>query len=62
MAWLAKHPQSVTRPYLDALIAGLKEQGVKEFAAAGFCYGGRYVFDLALDVSVVSLLRARKRV
>nr|ASN74467.1 dienelactone hydrolase [Glaciozyma antarctica] len=58
MGWLGKHPQSVTRPYLDALIAGLKEQGVKEFAATGYCYGGRYVFDLALDhiikVAIVS--------
>ncbi|KAH8832877.1 alpha/beta-hydrolase [Flagelloscypha sp. PMI_526] len=56
--WFPKHTQEYTRPPLDKVIAGLKEKGIKEFAATGYCYGARYVFDLAFDdllkVSVVS--------
>lgn len=29
------------------MISSLKEKGVKEFAAVGYCYGARLVFDLA---------------
>jgi len=54
-----------TRPCIDNVIAALKEQGITSFAAIGFCYGARYVFDLAFDnvikvaaVSHPSLLQA----
>ncbi|KAF9219730.1 alpha/beta-hydrolase [Gyrodon lividus] len=49
MAWLGKHNADATRPPLDKVIAALEAQGVKEFAATGYCFGGRYVFDLAFD-------------
>ncbi|KAK7027269.1 hypothetical protein VNI00_015358 [Paramarasmius palmivorus] len=49
VAWFSKHTQETTRPILDKVINSLKEQGVKEFGATGYCFGGRYVFDLALD-------------
>ncbi|KAF8677884.1 hypothetical protein AX14_004748 [Amanita brunnescens Koide BX004] len=48
-AWLARHGEDVTRPIVDNVIDALKEQGVKKFAATGYCFGGRYVFDLAFD-------------
>ncbi|TFK25108.1 dienelactone hydrolase endo-1,3,1,4-beta-D-glucanase [Coprinopsis marcescibilis] len=48
-AWFAKHGASETRPPLDRVTAGLKEQGVTSFGATGYCFGGRYVFDLGFD-------------
>ncbi|KAJ7173460.1 dienelactone hydrolase endo-1,3,1,4-beta-D-glucanase [Mycena filopes] len=47
--WLAKHTQVKTRPVIDKVIAALKAEGVTGFAAVGYCFGGRYVFDLAVD-------------
>jgi dienelactone hydrolase len=41
MAWLATHGQKDTRPPLDKLIEGLKERGITEFAATGYCFGGK---------------------
>lgn len=49
MKWFGTHGQAVTRPILDNVIKALKEEGVTEFAATGYCFGGRYVFDLAYD-------------
>ncbi|KAJ6465153.1 dienelactone hydrolase endo-1,3,1,4-beta-D-glucanase [Mycena vitilis] len=48
------HGQDVTRPIIDEVIGALQEQGVKSFAAVGYCFGGRYVFDLAFD-NVISV-------
>jgi dienelactone hydrolase len=57
-AWVSQHPQSVVRPMLDKVVAALKEQGIIKFGTTGYCFGGRYVFDLAIDnvahVSVAS--------
>ncbi|KAJ3874147.1 hypothetical protein F5051DRAFT_462723 [Lentinula edodes] len=39
----------IARPLLDKVIAALKGQGVTAFAASGYCYGGRLVFDLAFE-------------
>ncbi|KAG2144592.1 dienelactone hydrolase [Suillus clintonianus] len=47
--WLATHGTEVTRPPLDKVIAALKEEGVTKFGATGYCFGGRYTFDLAFD-------------
>ncbi|KAJ7173459.1 dienelactone hydrolase endo-1,3,1,4-beta-D-glucanase [Mycena filopes] len=48
--WFAKgHSQVETRPVLDKVIAALKAEGVTTFAAVGYCFGGRYVFDLAIE-------------
>lgn len=56
--WFAKHGQDKTRPLLDKVLAALKEEGVTKILATGYCYGARYVFDLAfdnlIDVAVVS--------
>jgi dienelactone hydrolase len=47
------------------VINGLKERGITQFGATGYCFGARYVFDLAFDgvikaavVSHPSLLEA----
>ncbi|KAG7444447.1 dienelactone hydrolase endo-1,3,1,4-beta-D-glucanase [Guyanagaster necrorhizus] len=47
--WLANHSAADTRPALDRVIAALKESGITEFGATGYCFGGRYVFDLAFE-------------
>jgi dienelactone hydrolase len=49
MKWFGSHTNEFTRPPLDKVIAGLKEQGVVSFGATGYCFGGRYVFDLAFE-------------
>ncbi|KAF8876791.1 dienelactone hydrolase endo-1,3,1,4-beta-D-glucanase [Gymnopilus junonius] len=43
------HGAAQTRPTLDKVINALKEQGVTIFGATGYCFGGRYVFDLAFE-------------
>ncbi|KAG2354493.1 hypothetical protein BDR07DRAFT_1366006, partial [Suillus spraguei] len=48
-AWLANHGNQQTRPALDKVIAVLKEEGVTKFGATGYCFGGRYTFDLAFE-------------
>lgn len=48
MAFIGKHGEEVTHKILDPFVAKLKEDGVKQFAALGYCFG----------VSHVSLLRA----
>lgn len=47
--WSAKHGPEVTRPPIDACMKELRARGVKEFAATGYCLGGRYVVDLAIE-------------
>lgn len=57
-AWFENHSADRTRPPLDKLVDGLKAKGITAFGAVGYCFGGRYVFDLAFDgvlkVAVVS--------
>ncbi|KAJ4476087.1 dienelactone hydrolase endo-1,3,1,4-beta-D-glucanase [Lentinula edodes] len=47
--WFSRHGPPIARPLLDKVIAALKGQGVTVFAATGYCYGGRLVFDLAFE-------------
>ncbi|KAJ7038567.1 dienelactone hydrolase endo-1,3,1,4-beta-D-glucanase [Mycena alexandri] len=47
--WLETHGSAETRPPLDKVIAALKADGVASFAAVGYCFGARYVFDLAFE-------------
>ncbi|TFK71950.1 dienelactone hydrolase [Pluteus cervinus] len=49
MGWLARHGQAETRPTLDKVLAALKKQGITSIAATGYCFGGRYIFDLAFE-------------
>jgi len=56
--WFPNHTQDKTRPAIDKVVEALKSQGVTELAATGYCFGGRYMFDLAFEniikVGVVS--------
>ncbi|KAJ7782886.1 Alpha/Beta hydrolase protein [Mycena metata] len=47
--WFASHGTEQTRPVIDKVVAALKADGVIGFAASGYCFGGRYVFDIAFD-------------
>ncbi|KAF7983414.1 hypothetical protein HWV62_22449 [Athelia sp. TMB] len=47
--WFGKHPLPTIREPTDKVIAALKEEGVAEFGATGYCLGGRFVFDLAFE-------------
>ncbi|KAJ7133255.1 dienelactone hydrolase endo-1,3,1,4-beta-D-glucanase [Mycena epipterygia] len=48
-AWLVRHGAEPTRPLIDAVVSALKVDGVTAIAATGYCFGGRYVFDLAFE-------------
>jgi len=56
--WFPGHTQEKTEPHLKAVIAALKERGITTFGATGYCFGARYVFNLAYEgvikASVVS--------
>jgi len=56
--WFPNHTQEKTRPTLNKVVEALKSAGVAELAATGYCYGARYVFDIAFEnvikVAVVS--------
>ncbi|KAK7044882.1 dienelactone hydrolase endo-1,3,1,4-beta-D-glucanase [Favolaschia claudopus] len=47
--WFAAHGQAQTRPPIDRVVGILKDEGATRFAATGYCFGARYVFDLAFD-------------
>ncbi|KAF9523355.1 Alpha/Beta hydrolase protein [Crepidotus variabilis] len=47
--WLGRHSPNVTRPYIDKVVSALATQGVTTLYGTGYCFGGRYVFDLAFD-------------
>jgi hypothetical protein len=39
-AWQAKHGPAFTRPLLDKVVDGLKQQGFTTFGAVGYCFFG----------------------
>jgi len=51
-AWFANHGADKTRPTLDKVVAALKADGITKIGAIGYCFGGRYVFDLAFDNAI----------
>ncbi|KZW03086.1 alpha/beta-hydrolase [Exidia glandulosa HHB12029] len=54
--WFPLHTPEHTRPLLDKVIAGLKERGVTTFGATGYCFGGKYAVDLALENAVKAMV------
>lgn len=50
--WRTRHGPEQTWPAIEGVMKALGEQGVKEFAAIGFCFGARYVFDLSFRKSI----------
>ncbi|KAJ7099938.1 dienelactone hydrolase endo-1,3,1,4-beta-D-glucanase [Mycena belliarum] len=55
--WRAAHGPAQTRPPIDSVITALNTEGVTSIAATGYCFGARYVVDLAFDglISVAAL-------
>ncbi|KAJ7108764.1 Alpha/Beta hydrolase protein [Mycena epipterygia] len=47
--WFSTHGAEHTRPPIDSVIAALRADGVTGFAATGYCFGARYVVDLAFE-------------
>lgn len=47
--WIVGHGSEQVRKPLNAVIAALQADGVSRFGATGYCFGGRYVFDLAFE-------------
>jgi len=47
--WFGKHGPPSSRPIVDAVVAALKAEGVTKFLVNGYCYGGRFSFDLAFE-------------
>jgi dienelactone hydrolase len=41
--WFGNHTPEHTLPSLNKVIAWLEQQGVKHFAAVGFCFGGMFL-------------------
>jgi dienelactone hydrolase len=39
--WLESHGSAQTRPSIDKVIAALKREGVTNFAATGYSFGGK---------------------
>ncbi|KAF9070244.1 hypothetical protein BDP27DRAFT_1221072, partial [Rhodocollybia butyracea] len=52
--WISRHGVKDIRSIIDKVVDGLKSEGVTEFAAIGYCFGGAGVFNLAFD-NVISL-------
>jgi len=49
MAWVGRHGADVTNPPLYKVIDALKAKGITRFGATGYCFGGRYVFNLGFE-------------
>ncbi|KAJ7665923.1 dienelactone hydrolase [Mycena polygramma] len=47
--WFAAHTEVQTRPPIDSVVAALKAEGITRIASTGYCFGARYVVDLAFD-------------
>lgn len=51
--WLAKHRPEEAVKYVKPLIQVLKEKGIHKIGAAGFCWGGKVVVELAKEVDII---------
>jgi dienelactone hydrolase len=47
VTWLDHHGPNVTLPAIHAVQDALREKGVEEFAATGYCFGGLYILLLS---------------
>ncbi|KAI6163537.1 dienelactone hydrolase [Pisolithus thermaeus] len=60
-AWTQNHLSDVTRPPIDKVIQALRDGGVTSFAVTGYCFGGHYAIDLAIDQVVDVLIVAHPK-
>ena len=47
--WLPNHTQEKTRPTVDKVVEALKSEGVTDFAATGYCFGGTFLIPIFID-------------
>ncbi|KAL8286150.1 hypothetical protein RQP46_004638 [Phenoliferia psychrophenolica] len=52
VAWKEAHPPSRVRSGLDPVLKYLREAGVSKIGATGYCFGGKYVSDLAIENAI----------
>ncbi|KAJ7127155.1 alpha/beta-hydrolase [Mycena epipterygia] len=50
--WIVNHGEAQTTPPLLAVIKALKERGIKQIAATGYCFGGLYITRLVQNNTV----------
>lgn len=51
--WRLRHTEETTTAPLLKVIHGLKQTGVRTFAATGYCWGGRFVLRLSQNNTIV---------
>ncbi|KIK57336.1 hypothetical protein GYMLUDRAFT_86806 [Collybiopsis luxurians FD-317 M1] len=51
-AWAVNHGEAQTTPPLLAVIKALKDQGIKQLAATGYCFGGLYITRLVQNNTI----------
>ncbi|EIM90826.1 chlorocatechol-degradation protein [Stereum hirsutum FP-91666 SS1] len=57
-AWASKHTAKEIMPILESLMQALTAQGVTKFAATGYCFGARFVFNLAFENKIAVSITA----
>ncbi|KAF8991565.1 alpha/beta-hydrolase [Cyathus striatus] len=50
--WLRLHTIEKSQAPLDSVVSELKSQGITSIGATGYCYGGRFVFNLAFQNAI----------
>jgi dienelactone hydrolase len=53
--WLKHYPYETIKPHVESLIKKLKFQGVENFYAIGFCWGGKITWNLAQDKIITKM-------
>lgn len=54
-AWVSRHGRDFTRPIIDKVIDGLKQDGATRFAATGYCFGGLLTVDLKFEIELIHI-------
>ncbi|KAK1223383.1 hypothetical protein PQX77_013746 [Marasmius sp. AFHP31] len=52
VAWFKTHSLDEQREIIKKVVDALKADGIEVFGAAGYCWGGRFTFDLAFDNTI----------
>ncbi|KAJ6513351.1 alpha/beta-hydrolase [Mycena sanguinolenta] len=50
--WIVNHGEAQTTPPLLAVIEALKDRGIKQIAATGYCFGGLYITRLVQNNTI----------
>lgn len=52
VGWRLQHTPEKTRPAIDGVIQYLRDNGIEKIGVVGYCFGGKYAFDLAIENKV----------